>query len=344
MSADREQKRYDATATRKDRAVREGNIARSSEAVAVAAFAAGVLTMFAVLPQIGAAFAETLRAVAHNALVPRFPSALPVLALLALAPAGGAMMGATTISLAQARGLRVSGLKVQLGRLDPRAGLKRMFGGEAIVAVARALAAFTVAFLALVPMFGELLTQATTVRGPGALALVAATAFARACTCALAVASVFAVADYVLARRRWLRDLKMTHDEMKRDRKENDGDPHTRSRRATMHRTLVRGSLARVREASFLIVNPTHIAIAIKYAPPSVPVPEILVRAADEGALRVRALAQTAQIPIVENVALARALFADGRAGRAIPSATFVAVAHVIAALMREGVLTSTRA
>jgi flagellar biosynthesis protein FlhB len=344
MSAEREQKRYDATATRKERAVREGNIARSSEVVAVAAFTGGALVLFAVLPLVAAAFAQTLRAVAQEPHALRLPSALPVLALLALAPAGGAAMGSVGASLAQARGVRASGLKLQFARLDPRAGLKRMFGGEAIVAVARALTAFGIAFAALVPLFGELLTQATTARSLAALAFVAGASFQRACACAIVVGTVFAAADYALARRRWLRELKMTHDEIKRDRKENDGDPHTRSRRATMHRTLVRGSLTRVREASFLVVNPTHIAIAIKYAPPTVAVPEILVRAADEGALRVRALAQTAGIPIIENVTLARMLYASGRAGRAIPTATFVAVAHVIAALVREGVLPSTRA
>ena len=101
----------------------------------------------------------------------------------------------------------------------------------------------------------------------------------------------------------------------------------------------MRGAIGRTREASFVVVNPTHVAVAIRYAPPAVPVPEILVRALDDAALRVKAIAREHRIPVVEDVALARLLFAHGESGRAIPPETYVAVAQVIAALAREGVL-----
>ena len=70
---------------------------------------------------------------------------------------------------------------------------------------------------------------------------------------------------------------KVSHEDEQRD-----------ARRKTLHRTFVRGSIGRTKEASFVVVNPTHIAIAIRYAPPSIAVPEILVRAADEGAQNVK--------------------------------------------------------
>ena len=131
----------------------------------------------------------------------------------------------------------------------------------------------------------------------------------------------------------------MTFDEFKRDAKEQDGDPQAKSRRKQLHRTLVRGGIGRTREASFVVVNPTHIAIALRYAPPAVPVPEIIVRAADASALEVRAIAERARIPVVEDVALARLLWRSGEAGRPIPADSFVAVATAIAALIRAGVL-----
>ena len=106
-----------------------------------------------------------------------------------------------------------------------------------------------------------------------------------------------------------------------------------------MHRALVRGTTARTREASFVVVNPTHVAVAIRYAPPAVPVPEILVRAADEAALRVREIARASRIPIVENIALARSLYASGSASAPIPRDAYVAVAQVIAELDRAGLL-----
>ncbi len=86
-------------------------------------------------------------------------------------------------------------------------------------------------------------------------------------------------------------------------------------------------------------MNPTHLAIAVRYAPPRTPVPEILVRAADGAAREVRALAERARIPIVEDVPLARLLWRCGEAGRPIPPETFVPVAYAIAALVRAGLL-----
>jgi flagellar biosynthesis protein FlhB len=151
---------------------------------------------------------------------------------------------------------------------------------------------------------------------------------------------VFALADFALARRRWLRGLKMSFDELKRDAKENDGDPQTRARRKSAYRAVVRGALGRTREASFVVVNPAHVAVAIRYAPPAIAVPEILVRALDDAALRVKALAREHGVPVVEDVALARLLFAHGESGRAIPPDAYVAVAQIIASLAREGVLT----
>jgi flagellar biosynthetic protein FlhB len=340
MSASSAEKNFDATPARKQKAKRDGNVARSSELSGIAALAGATLGTFAVIPLIGAATVDALRACATSRDPLQLPPQLVMAISMSLLPAVGAALGAIGAGLLQAGGLRLAAPKWQLTRLDPVAGLKRMVGGEAIIGALRAIVAFVIVTLALVPLGIEMLGRATTVTGPAAFALLALDGAQRACWAALAVGAVFAVADYALVRRRWLRELKMTFEEIRRDQKENDGDPNARSRRKALHRSLVRGSITRIKEASFVVVNPTHIAIAIRYAPPTVAVPEIIVRAADEGAARVRALAHEHAIPIIENVALARELYALGEAGRAIPSQTFVAVARVIAALLREGVLT----
>jgi flagellar biosynthesis protein FlhA len=110
----------------------------------------------------------------------------------------------------------------------------------------------------------------------------------------------------------------MTFDERKREAKEQEGDPFARGRRRALHRALLRGALSDVKDASFVVVNPTHVAIALAYRPPEIPVPRITVRSAGEAALRVRALAEKHAVPVVENVALARALHRDGRVGEPI--------------------------
>ncbi|MBV9439900.1 MAG: EscU/YscU/HrcU family type III secretion system export apparatus switch protein [Candidatus Eremiobacteraeota bacterium] len=264
---------------------------------------------------------------------------MALLATSALAPACAAAGGAVLVALLQGGGLHLVPLGFDPRRLDPVSGLKRMLGAEAAVAAARAVLAFVLALAAMLPLATEALAGAAHLGAPLAAAALVGRAALGACAAAFAVGAVFAFGDAALARRRWLHGLRMSFDEIKRDAKEHDGDPHARARRTRLHRAVVRGAIARTREASFVVVNPTHVAVALRYAPPQVPVPEILVRARDEGALCVRALAKQCAIPVVEDAALARLLYAQGESGSAIPVETYVAVAQAIASLARAGLL-----
>ena len=332
-------KRYDATPSRRRRAQRDGNVARSGELTSLAAFGASTLAATATVPLMAGAAFTALRDAAAHPLGDSSP-ALAFLAIAGLVPAVAAAGAASGVALAQGGGLHVTGVHVDLKRLNVVTGLKRMLGGEALVGIVRAALAFGAAMLAMAPLAADVVGAGSAVRAPAAAASLVASVALRACCAALAVGAVFAIADYALARRRWLRGLKMSFDELKRDAKENDGDPQVRARRKSAYRAVVRGAIGRTREASFVVVNPAHVAVAIRYAPPAVPVPRILVRALDDAALRVKAIARSHGIPIVEDVALARLLFAHGESGRAIPPETYVAVAQIIASLAREGVLT----
>jgi flagellar biosynthesis protein FlhB len=338
MSGD--DKRFDATPSRRRRAQREGNVARSTEVTSIAAFGAAILAASVAVPLATAAAAASVREIAAHPLSRGVPVAASVLFLAALLPAGAAACGGAFAALAQGGGLRLVPIHADLHRVDPVAGLKRMAGGETALAAVRASLAFAVALAAVTPLLRDAAASGAALGSPGAAAALVGSAALRACVAALAVGAAFAAGDYALARRRWLRGLRMSFDELKRDAKENDGDPHARSRRKSAHRAVVRGTIGRTREASFVVVNPTHVAVALRYAPPSVPVPEVLVRALDGAALRVRALAREHRIPVVEDMALARLLYAQGESGRAIPPAAYLAVAQIVAALAREGLLT----
>jgi flagellar biosynthetic protein FlhB len=337
--SDAEDKRFDATPARRARAKREGNVARSGEISSIAAFGAAVLAAAFAVPLGAVGAVAAVRETAAHPSPGGLAGGLGVLALAALFPAAAAACAGSAAALAQGGGLHVVAMRVDLKRLDPIAGLKRMAGGEAVVAIVRATLAFAAAMLAMIPLARDVIAGGTALGSPGAAAQLVVFAALRACAAALAVGAVFAVADYALARRRWLRGLKMSFEELKRDAKENDGDPHTRARRKSAHRTIVRGAVGRTREASFVVVNPTHVAVALRYAPPAVPVPEILVRAVDDAALRVRSIAREHRIPVIEDVALARLLYAQGESGRAIPPDAYVAVAQIVAALARSGAL-----
>jgi flagellar biosynthesis protein FlhB len=322
-----EERPYDATPARRERARREGNVARSRELAGIASYAAALGATALIVAPLGAAAAAALAG----------GSSVPVLAW-GLVPLAAAAGGGSLGALAQG-GFHLGGLRCSFAALAPLAGLRRIAGGEALVGGGRAAAAFAAVCAAVMPFVGEAVGAAAAPGGAAALTALAAGAALRACAAAAVVGALFALGDYALARRRWLRGLRMTFAELKRELREQDGDPQAKLRRRALHRAFARGNVARTRDASFVVVNPTHVAVALRYAPPEVPVPQVLVRAADDAARAVRALAERAGIPVVTDVALARLLFRCGEVGRPIPAESFVAVATAIAALVRAGLL-----
>ena len=337
LSAD--DKPFAATPSRRRRAQREGNVARSAELSSVAAFGCALLAACASVPIGAQALAAAVRATAAEPQPFIAAGLLAVAACAALAPAACAALAGSALSVAQGGGLHVAPPSFDVKRLDVVAGVRRMCGLDAALGGLRAAGAFAAALAALIPIAREIVSAGSALGSPGTAAQVAGAAAVRACAAALAVGLAFAAADYALVRRRWLRGLKMSFDELKRDAKENDGDPQTRARRKTLHRDLVRGAVSRTREASFVVVNPTHVAIALRYAPPQVPIPEVLVRALDDAALRVRAIARDAAVPVIEDASLARLLYATTAGSRTIAPETYVAVAQIVAELVHAGLL-----
>jgi flagellar biosynthesis protein FlhB len=336
VSDDGAEKRFDPTPSRLARAKREGNTARSNEATGTAAFAGAIAALVLALPLLGALAATALRSNVGG--TPDLPAVCP-LVLAALWPAASAAVCAILVTAAQSGGVRITPVTFNLAKLAPLKGLQRMVGGEAAVGAIRAILAFGAVVAFVVPIAIDVTAAAEQTGSPLRVAALARDGALRACVAAAVVGAIFAAADYALARRRWLHGLKMTFEAFKRDMKEQDGDPQAKARRRTFHRAFARGGVARTRDASFVVVNPTHVAIALRYAPPAVPVPEILVRATDALAAQVRSVAAAAGVPIVENAPLARLLFRIGESGRPIPAETFVPVAEVIAALVRAGAI-----
>jgi flagellar biosynthesis protein FlhB len=335
MSDDSE-KHFEPTPSRIAKAKREGNVVRAQELSASLAFASAAAATCLIARQIAA----VARGAMISAAAGRAPYAdVVALGAWALVPTACAAGAAITASCVQSGGFYSSAVSLKLERLNPAEGLKRVFSRETPAHAMRALAAFALAFAALIPVFGDLTAVAVGAAPPATIGAVAWRGAERAVALSGAIGLAFGFIEFGVARRSWLRKLRMSFEELKREIKEHDGDPQARNRRKALHRNLVRGALTRVKDAAFVVVNPTHVALALEYRPPAVPVPLVLVRAADGGAQRVRELAARYGIPVVQNVALARALFADADVGQPIPYAHYVAVAEVVAALMRSGAL-----
>ncbi len=334
--SDAGEKPFEATPHRIARAKREGDVARAQEFGANAAFLGAIAGALAASAPLGAA--------ARAAIAQAARGAMPIggcawIVAWALVPLAGGAAAAAGVGIVQSGGLRFVAPVPKFARLSPSEGAKRMCSRESAMHALRALLAFAAAVPFAASALREVLGGAFGAVGTRALAAVAWNGAVRVTLGAAAIGLIFAVAEYGAARRAWLRKLRMSFEEFKREVKERDGDPHVRGRRKALYRSLLRGSLERVKDAAFVVVNPTHVAVALDYRPPAVPVPTVLVRAADETALRVRALASEHGVPIVENVALARALFRDAEIDRPIPFDHYVAVAEIVAALARSGAL-----
>ncbi|HEY5341049.1 MAG TPA: EscU/YscU/HrcU family type III secretion system export apparatus switch protein [Candidatus Aquilonibacter sp.] len=334
--SDASEKSFDAPASRIAKAKREGNVPRAQEFGANLAFAAAALAVVAVAPSLGALARQAIAGAARGR-IPALDAAAIV--VYASAPLAAAALSGIAASLMQSGGLVVTAPTMKLERLAPAEGFKRMFSRESATHGARALAAFAVACGVMLPTLRDLVRAATAAPLPLPIALIAWRGSQRAIFAAAAVGLLFAFAEYAVARRGWLRKLRMSLWELKRELKENDGDPHIRGRRRALHRDLLRGALSSVKDASFVVVNPTHVAVALAYRPPEIAVPTVLVRASGETALRVREIAARYRIPIVENVVLARMLHRETRVGEPIGHEHYVAVAEVVAALYRSGAL-----
>ena len=334
--SDSGEKQFDPTPSRLSKAKHDGDIPRVAELGANVALLAGMLAVAIICPWIGMQFFTALTSVtrfrdpfiAITACIPLV--AISVFPMFAVACAG------VGVSLVQSGGFLFIAPAFKLERIDPFSGMKRMFSGQTIAQCVRATLAFSIAVCAIVAgflPFAGVMFQAVSIE---TLVGIVWRIIVQSIVAACAIGLLFAFLEYVVARNGWLKRLRMSSEEYKRSIKEQDGDAHLRGRRRSFHRVLARGDLRHVRKAAFVVCNPTHIAIALAYAPPDEPVPRVLVRAADDLALRVRDIATEHHIPIVENVELARALYLDTVAGLPIPHVQYLAVAEVVAALQKQ--------
>lgn len=148
---------------------------------------------------------------------------------------------------------------------------------------------------------------------------------------------VVAAADFAYQRRSHTKSLMMTKEEVKREYKESEGDPHIKGKRRQLAQELAMSDAgAATRKATALVVNPVHLAVAIDYAPERMPLPVVVAKGRNMQAYHLRREAEEAGVPVFRNVGLARALYADAALHEPIPDELFEAVAEVLAWIGRN--------
>lgn len=229
-------------------------------------------------------------------------------------------------------------LTPKIEKLNPIEGFKRVFGKQAFASFLKSLAKLGVVGGV---MLWALWPNDSTLENLSLLDANALLPYVQdrvvAMLIALTSASAFiAIVDYVFTRQSYMKRQRMSRREIKEEHRQQDGDPMVKAklRQIRMQRSRQR-MMQNVPQASVIITNPTHYAVALKYDPITTPAPVCLAMGVDAVALRIREVAEEHDIPIVENPPLARALFATAELDQPIPKEHYEAVAKVIGFVMR---------
>jgi flagellar biosynthesis protein FlhB len=229
-------------------------------------------------------------------------------------------------------------LKPDLSKLSLTAGFKRMFGVEGWTNLAKGLIKIAIVAAAIWtqvwPERGTL--ESVLGQSPAGIAGDMSHLLFKVLIASLAALGLIAAGDYFLQRYRFIQRNRMSKQEVKEEFRQSEGDPAVKAkiRQIRMERSR-RRMIAAVPEATVIITNPTHFAVALKYESGKMAAPICVAKGVDALALRIREVAKEHEIPIVENPPLARALHASVEIDEAIPPEHYKAVAQVIGYVMR---------
>jgi len=333
-----------ATPRRIEKAREEGQVARSRELTTFMLLLGGVAALWGMggvlYDQLGSVMEQSLlferqhafdaaAMLAHFwvlgertlfALLPLF-LLMTILALVAPSLLGGLLVSAKS-------------LQPQLSKLDPIKGLKRIFSSQALAelgkAIAKSLLVGSVAVFFLKAHIGELMSLAEM---PLQQALAAALHLA-ALACGLIVLSLVVVVALDVPYQLWshAKKLRMSKEEIRREHKESEGDPHVKGRIRAQQQAAARSRMmSKVPTADVIVTNPTHYAVALSYREGSMGAPLVVAKGAEAVAARIRELGREHGVPLLEAAPLARALYYHVDLDREIPAELYTAVAEVLA-------------
>jgi len=345
--ADDSSKTEQPSARKLNRAREQGQVIHSREINSLFMLSAGAVIVLLLAPSLAGSMEKTLARFldgaslisgggllweAVGALIREMAKAaiLPLVLLVAVAIASSVLQTGFVFA--------VEKIGFDISRLSPMGGLKRLFSLRSAVEFGKNLAkvalVLTVASLLLMPELRRL--PALTSFDAGALAGEIHRVLLRLVLGALALVALLAVLDYGYQRLAFMRQMRMSKQELKEEHKQAEGDPavKARLRQIRMERAR-RRMMAAVPTASVVVTNPTHYAVALKYEMGAKGAPRLVAKGADLIAKRIREIAEENDVPLVENPPLARALYASVELDHEIPPEHYRAVAEIISYVFR---------
>jgi len=326
----------------------KGQVARSGEVASAASLLAGLIALRAFGPWMF----EGIRDLSIRILSHPFQGDLPpnqaALSLTSAALSAGKVLlpiaalsciGAAVANLAQTGFIySVKPLVPDFSRINPIRGVQRLFSLRGLSELVKSLLKFvllaTVSYLYLRKHFTDLigLSSASGLAAAGVVGNVIWGLLIRLAMVMLLVAAV----DFLFQRRIFERSIRMTKEEVKEDHRRSEGDPQVKSRiRRLQQQAASRRMMQDVKEATVVVTNPIHLAVALRYEPSEHAAPVLVAKGQLKVAERIVEDARFHRVPVVENIPLARALFEKVDIGQIIPAELYQAVAEIIAFVYR---------
>lgn len=348
MESSSQDRNLPATERKLQKAIEDGQVTRSRDLSHLAVLGAGSVALVALAPtMLGRLQLQLARQLSFDAATMREPtimlSRLQDMAWWALVGCSifaFIVMVAVVLSNVAVGGWVNSTKPVipDLSRINPLAGFGRMFTKAKLADVGKMLLVVIVlAGIGTAYLGTTIQPVASLVMQPSMAALqYTADWLVNGMVLLLTVILLVAAIDVPLQKFLHKSRLKMSHQEFKQENKESDGNPHVKGRLRQRQRELSQsGSVAAVPKADFVVMNPTHFAVAIRYDEHTMRAPQVISKGADLLAMRIRDLARGHAIPVLQSPMLARALYANAEIGQDIPSELYTAVAQVLAYVYR---------
>jgi flagellar biosynthetic protein FlhB len=238
-------------------------------------------------------------------------------------------------------------LKVDFKKVSPIGGFKRLFGLDALMnfvkSVIKVVATTTLAWWVLKPFWPQMPNLSA--MDPVAMLPMTADILRRLVFAVAGLLLVVAGADWFWQKQRFMARMRMSKEELKEDFKQSEGDPHVRARQKQIRNERARRRMMQaVPGATVVVMNPTHYAVALKYEQGEDEAPLCVAKGVDSLALKIRAIAEEAGVPVIEDAPLARALYAAVEIDDMIPTAHYEAVAKIIGFILNGGRRAQARA
>lgn len=347
---DKESKTELATDKKLQDAREKGNQPFSREVANVAYLLAALIVVGIVLEFSVKRLAVDLSALMENAGSIRIGNEYDVMALLRTVCSGAAIAALQIVAIFMLAGVAsaviqnapkpvLQRIMPEFTRISPFKGFKRMFGAAGLLEMGKMLFRFT-AFIVcgiVLMKFARIDVQNAGFLDPVSSFILARKGAIAAICGVLCASVVLLILDHPMSYGLWRRELRMTHQEVKDEHKESEGDPHIKARRRSIARSQLRKrNLTAVANATVVITNPTHFAVALQYVRQQGGAPKVVAKGRDLIALEIRRIATENSVPIVEDKLLARSLYAKVDVGQTIPIEFFRIVAEILVRLQTK--------